>query len=637
LVLPKEALVTRFLARIAVAMLLAVPAAAQVPDQEPAPQPSAPQSENELLEEDYIRTRMENGESHASGARPDLGPVVLGNPTQAVVTLRVGLYFSILSSTGGLVTEFSSLHHPYVELTNTDGDVKVIDRTTGKEIAAMSAGSRVRVEHDGTGFLVSQDGAPIGSFAGPVFFRPASTANLFRVESIRRSFSGTKVPLYRGAIEVARGRITAGQVPPKVNLVNILEVEDYVPGVVANESIASFSPEALKAQAVAARGYAIANIGNYVARGYPFDIVDSSSSQVYRGVISEHVNAVRAASETVGLVAAYDGQIISALYSSSFGGHSEDNEWIFNSPSTQLPGTNVTPYLRGIYDGIDPAPDFTNEVGINAFWRTNPMLQLYDECTTSGNSFSRWTFTLPGSLIKSRLTTSNSVLVSGSRDGAITNVAIAQRMPASARAAIVTLTLTTGVVEVRGWDNLRSVLGRNGPTQVPRACGTSKIAANFVLDNPSSFDVVNGPDGTVSQVTVYGGGWGHNLGMSQYGAHGRGKAGQSFLEILHAYYTGVDIGSYPIDIGLTQGSGAPTLRQEFVAPNALGTVEIRATDLKSLRVHVNGLYDLSFDQATLASGVVRVDISQYLIAGLNVIQYNPVGLGGRATVNVVVR
>ena len=74
------------------------------------------------------------------------------------------------------------------------------------------------------------------------------------------------------------------------------------------------------------------------------------------------------------------------------------------------------------------------------------------------------------------------------------------------------------------------------------------------------------PDGTVSLVTVSGGGWGHNLGMSQYGAHGRGKFGQSFIEILQSYYTGVDIGSYPIDIGREPGSGPATLRQEFCAP-----------------------------------------------------------------------
>jgi SpoIID/LytB domain protein len=619
-------------------VLLAVPAAAQSPDQNAPPSSTTAQSEQELLEE-YIRTRMDNGQSHASGGRPDLGPVILGNPTQAVVALRVGLYSSVWSGTT-IAREFDSLHHEYVELTNTDGDVKVIDQSTGKAVTVMSAGSLVRVEHDGTSFLVTQDDALVGTVAGPVFFRPTSTANLFQVESIRRSFSGTKIPRYRGAIEVARGPATAAQqpppVPPRVNLVNIVEVEDYVPGVVANESIASFSIEALKAQAVAARGYAIANVGNYVARGYPFDIVDSSSSQVYRGVISEHVNAVRAASETFGLVATYNGRIISALYSSSFGGHSEDNEWIFNSPTSSLPGTNALPYLRGIFDGADPAPDLSNESAIDAFWRTNPLPQIYDDCLSTGNGFSRWRFVLPAATVKSRLTTANSVLISGDRSGSITDLEIVQRMAASARAAVVRIMLTSGVVEVRGWDNLRNVLGRTSAT-APRACGTSLIAANFTLNNPSSLDIARNTDGTVSQVTVYGGGWGHNLGMSQYGAHGRGKAGQSFIQILQGYYTGVDIGSYPIDIGRAPGSGPPTLRQQFVAPTAQGTLEIHATDLKGLRVHLNELYDLSFDETTLGSGIVRVDLSPYLEQGLNVIQYNPVGRLGEATVNVVVR
>jgi hypothetical protein len=158
-----------------------------------------------------------------------------------------------------------------------------------------------------------------------------------------------------------------------------------------------------------------------------------------------------------------------------------------------------------------------------------------------------------------------------------------------------------------------------------------------VLNNPSELDVAKNPDGTVSLVTVYGGGWGHNLGMSQSGAHGRGKFGQGFIEILKSYYTGVDIGSYPIDIGREPGAGPSTLRQHFVAPGPSGTLEIRPTDLKGLRVHLNELYDLNLDAAELTADVVRVDISPYLVAGLNVIQYNPVGRVGSATVNVVVR
>jgi SpoIID/LytB domain protein len=631
-----------------VLLLMAAPAAA---GQDPQP-PDTPQTEQQQVEEEFIRSRVENGESHASGGRPELGPVVLGNPATAVVALRVGLHASTFNSTGGLVTEFASLHHSFVELTNTDGDVKVVDRSTGKRITVMTPGSRIRVEHDGTSFLVMQDDIHLGTVDGPVFFRPTSPANLFQVEHIRRVFSGTKVPLYRGAMEVGRGATTAGLGAPfRVNLFNILEVESYVPGVVANESIASFATEALKAQAVAARGYAIANIGNYVGRGYPFDIVDSSASQVYRGVISEHPNAVRAASETRGLVASSAGRIISAMYSSSFGGHSEDNEWISFTFRNAMGGSPLS-YLRGIYDGLEPAPDLSSVAGIDAFWRTQPPVPLiHDDCSWTGNTFSRWKFTLSPTTIKSRLTTTgssaNTVIVSGtSLTGLITDVEIAQRTGASQRAAIIRITFTgpAAVAEVRGWEGIRRVIGQTGlPSNGLRACNTNPalpptaLPANFVLNNPSSLDVAKNPDGTVSLVTVYGGGWGHNLGMSQYGAHGRGKLGQTFIEILKAYYTGAEIGSYPIDIGREPGSGPPTLQQQFFAPAQAGTLEIRPIDLKGLRVHINELYDLSFDEADLAADLVTVDISNYLVPGLNVIQFNPVGRFGRATVNVVVR
>ena len=610
----------------------------QDPAQLPPPAAAA-QAEHDQLEAAFVESRIANGESHASGARPELGPTVLGNPTSAVIALRVGLNASTFNASGGLATEFASLHHTAVDLTNTAGSVKVIDRSDGKEILVMTAGTLVHVEHDGSQFLVSHDGVFIGGFIGPIRFRPDDPANLFRVESIRRTFGTTQRPLYRGAMEVARGATTAGLIgAPRLNVVNIVEVEDYVPGVVANESIASFTIAALRAQAVAARGYAIANIGNYVRRGYPFDIVDSSASQVYRGVISEHINAVRAATDTYGLVASSDGRIISAMYSSSFGGHSDSNEWISFSNNVKLGGTPAS-YLRGIYDGVDPPPDFSSPAGIDFFWRSQPpaLPLFYDDCAYTGNGFSRWRFTLPASVLKARLTTSNSTLISGTRTGPITNVTITDRGASAHRAIVARVTLTTGVLEVRGWESLRQTIGRTNTGGTPRACGTATIAASFVLNSPSAIDVAINPDGTAGNLTVYGGGWGHNLGMSQYGAHGRGKAGFSFIEILQAYYTGVDVGSYPIDIGREPGSGPPTLRQQFAAPNALGTLQIRAEDLRGLRVHVNELYDLSFDEAALASGLVEADLSPFLKTGINVIHYNPVGRGGRATVNVVVR
>ena len=204
--------------RILLVVVIAVAAAAgQEQQQQPLPAPDASQSEQQQIEDEFVRLREQNGESHASGARPDLGPVVLGNPTTAVVALRVGLNASTFTTPGTLATEFASLHHTFVELTNTAGDVKVIDKATGKEVTVMTAGSLIRVEHDDASFLVTQDGVHVGSFDGPIFFRPTSLDNLFRVEHIRRVFSGTRVPLYRGAMEVGRGATTAGLSAPSAS------------------------------------------------------------------------------------------------------------------------------------------------------------------------------------------------------------------------------------------------------------------------------------------------------------------------------------------------------------------------------------------------------------------------------------
>lgn len=610
---------------IALFVLAAVSAVAQVtPPQEPI--------DDQALEEQFIRSRAELGESHASGARDDLGPVVIGNPTQAHTIIRVGLSYSFTST--GAFSEFSTRHFPVADISHTAGIVNLIDVATGTNIIDLDVpGTIVRTTRDASGYHVSIGGVELGTFQGPLHFRPNDTANFFRVENIRRVFGTTQVPSYRGMIELSH---STGTTTGRLHVVNIIEIEDYVPGVVANESIASFHMEALKAQAVAARGYAIANIGRFRA-SFPYDIVDSTTSQVYRGVISEHVRARQSSAETVGIVASYQGQIIGALYSSSFGGHSDSNHWIFNSPANQLPGTNIVPYLVGIYDGVPPVLDLSDPATHDNFWRTIQP-QGYDMCGRVNNRFSRWKITIPAASIKARLTTTNSVLISGDRTGTVDGVSVLQRMPGSGRVAVAQITLSTGVVQVRGWDNLRSVLGRT-VVSTPSSCpppSSAAIGANFTLTNPSILEPYNNPDGTFGGVIAYGGGWGHNTGMSQYGGHGRALAGQTFLQILKAYYTGVDVGSYPIDIGRAPGSGPPTLRQQFYTSNAMGSLVVRSDGLKKLVVHINDTYDLVLNEEELAAGTVTVDISSYLIPGLNVIQYSPVGRDGTATVSVIV-
>jgi stage II sporulation protein D len=145
---------------------------------------------------------------------------------------------------------------------------------------------------------------------------------------------------YRGRIEVfpnTKGTLT---------VVNVVALEDYVRGVVPNELSPGGWPqlEALKAQAVAARTYAVGNLGRFGREG--FDLTPDTRSQVYGGRATEHALTDRAVAETRGLVATYAGRPINALYTSTCGGRTEHAEHIF--------GGETVPYLRARECAVEP-------------------------------------------------------------------------------------------------------------------------------------------------------------------------------------------------------------------------------------------------------------------------------------------
>jgi stage II sporulation protein D len=139
---------------------------------------------------------------------------------------------------------------------------------------------------------------------------------------------------YRGALEVLANDEGG------VTVVNVVNLEDYLRGVVPNELSPSAFPakEALKAQAVAARTYALRNLGLYRGKGY--DICDTPACQVYRGKGTETPLSDEAVAETRGVVATWRGSLINALYTSTCGGHTEDGSNIFEG--------EPTPYLKGV-------------------------------------------------------------------------------------------------------------------------------------------------------------------------------------------------------------------------------------------------------------------------------------------------
>jgi stage II sporulation protein D len=141
---------------------------------------------------------------------------------------------------------------------------------------------------------------------------------------------------YRGALET----VPTESDPGSLNVVNALPVEQYVKGVIPNESPPSWPEEQLKAQAIASRSFALTSgVG-----GNGFDLYADTRSQVYEGMESEYARTNAMANATRGQVVEYDGEIAQTLFSACSGGHTESVENVF--------GTAI-PYLVGVPDPYD--------------------------------------------------------------------------------------------------------------------------------------------------------------------------------------------------------------------------------------------------------------------------------------------
>jgi SpoIID/LytB domain protein len=152
--------------------------------------------------------------------------------------------------------------------------------------------------------------------------------------------------IYRGALETVPTSSNAGS----LNAVNAVTVDQYVKGVIPNESPPSWPQAALRAQAIAARSYALVT----TVDGNGFDLYNDVRSQVYEGIASETATTNLAADATKGEVVRYGGKIAQTFFSACSGGHTESVQNVFF-------GAPV-PYLVGVpdpYDGFCPLHTWT--------------------------------------------------------------------------------------------------------------------------------------------------------------------------------------------------------------------------------------------------------------------------------------
>ena len=193
----------------------------------------------------------------------------------------------------------------------------IIDANTNKTICELDAmkGHEIKPYHDI--MAIKYDGKYYKINSNNIVIKPTSAG-----------FVSTKAKWYRGVIIIKN-------INKKLTVINDVPLEDYIKGVVPAEMPSSWAYEAHKAQAIAARSYALANLGKRASLG--FDLKDTPEDQAYSGASAETAETNSAVDDTKGIVLTHNTKVISAYYSASAGGQTNTNSW----------GTSL-PYLRSV-------------------------------------------------------------------------------------------------------------------------------------------------------------------------------------------------------------------------------------------------------------------------------------------------
>lgn len=228
------------------------------------------------------------------------------------------------------------MNEPSVLVSASD-EAQMIDVKTNKQVCVIRKMLMYEVTPvDDDKMIVRSNWGQCTIYTNNVVLKPLdSTACVF-----------TKDRWYRGILRIENRNNT-------ITVINDVCLENYLQGVVASEMPPSWEEEALKAQTIAARTYAVANIGKHSKDG--FDLVDTQMDQVYNGIQSEYESTNKAVLETSGIIMTYDKKPISAMYSSSAGGQ---------TVSALLSFGNDIPYLVSVPSYDDDLPKVGHGVGM---------------------------------------------------------------------------------------------------------------------------------------------------------------------------------------------------------------------------------------------------------------------------------
>ncbi|MFD1736814.1 SpoIID/LytB domain-containing protein [Bacillus salitolerans] len=341
-----------------------------------------------------------------------------------------------------------------------------------------------------------------------------------------QSAGGIMSVKYRGSFTVVPGT-------DRPALFNTLDMENYLKGVVPSEMPASWPMEALKAQAVAARSYAWDSIQ---ARDY---LNMTVASQVYGGKSKEHSRTNQAIEETKEIYALYNGRPIAAYFHSSSGGHTENSENVWSG---------TVPYIRAVLDDYDRHSSNTHHYNWTAVAPNNSIKEkLALPATSSIVSLKVLEKSKAGGVQQVQAT------VYDSQTKLKTNIVYKPsfvKSPDSFR-SIFGVSLKSIKFDVKGDSSAKIIRADGSISQTDHLAGYQvqlKDDTKISIIDPNIKAKALNSDVYIrsypSLFTFTGNGWGHGLGMSQWGARGMAEKGFMYDQILTYYYSGITVGTY---------------------------------------------------------------------------------------------
>ncbi len=356
------------------------------------------------------------------------------------------------------------------------------------------------------------------------------------------------VPIGEGLIQVNdrkyRGEIEINVDQTFLNVINIIEMEKYLYGVLKKEISPEWPEEVLKAQAIAARTFALSNLSKHIEQGY--NICATTNSQAYGGVYHEHPATNKAVNDTRGIVVTYQGEPINAVYHSDSGGYTENSEDVW--------GSHV-PYLRSVPSDYEEIVSPPNHQWDYSLTEQEALMRLSQQ----GFQFSHIDNILIGE--KTEAGRVKSVDIVGDNNQVVTLKTNDLRLligPTLIRSSLFTIDITgdktgesdndshsTDISEQEKKSQQKSVseiikeerdFSISELIQLLNRSKEEKIPEKVILPKVKESNQAN-----ELLFTFRGQGNGHGVGLSQWGAYGMASQGYSHEDILKYYYQGIQL------------------------------------------------------------------------------------------------